>query len=121
MLGDFAFCLGVCAPDAAIVFHDAGSTRPGIRECLRLLRRSAASTSRTSSSGNTFVIALWGSPVGSDLRVRRMAVAVRGERWLWTSSVYGSARRRVPDAEARVRRDSGPLVGKRGSPAAPAG
>ena len=48
VLSDFAFCLAVCAPDAAILFHDAGSTRPGIKECLRLLRRRAG-LSRTSS------------------------------------------------------------------------
>lgn len=98
VLADFAFCLAVCAPDAAIVFHDAGSTRPGIRECLRLLRRSGRAFLAHKLPGNTFVIALWGSPVGSDRRVVRMAVAVNGERWLWTSGVTSRARRRIPSA-----------------------
>jgi Methyltransferase domain len=98
VLSDFAFCLGVCTRDAAIVFHDAGSTRPGIRECLRFLRRSGRAFLAHKLPGNTFVVALWGCPVGSDLRIRRMAVAVNGERWLWTSGMSRQARRRVPSA-----------------------
>ena len=98
VLSDFAFCLSVCARDAAIVFHDAGSTRPGVRECLRFLRRSGRTYLAHKLPGNTFVVALWGSPVGSDLRIRRMAVAVNGERWLWTSGLSSQARRRVPPA-----------------------
>ncbi len=48
--------------------------------------------------GDTFVVALWGSPVGADPLIRRMAVAVNGERWLWTSGVSGRVRRHVPAA-----------------------
>ena len=98
VLNDFAFCLSVCARDAVIVFHDAGTTRPGIKECLRFLRRSGRAYVAHKLPGNTFAIALWGSPVGSDLRIRRMAVAVNGERWLWTSGISGRTRGRVPSA-----------------------
>ena len=48
--------------------------------------------------GDTFVVALWGSPVGSDSLIRRIAVATNGERWLWTAGVSGRARRRAPAA-----------------------
>ena len=122
VLSDFAFCLRVCAHDAVIVFHDAGATRSGIKRCLRLLKQSGRIYVAHKLPGDTFIVALWGSPVGSDLRVRRMAVAVRGERWLWTAGVSGRARRRVPPALRpvfAVTRDR--LWGKRGSPAAPAG
>jgi hypothetical protein len=98
VLSDFRFCLGVCAPDAAIVFHDAGVTRAGIRECLRFLKRSGVPFVAHKLPGDTFVVALWGSPVGVDPLVRRMAVATNGERWLWTSGVSGRIRRRVPAA-----------------------
>lgn len=98
VLGDFSFCLRVCARDATLVFHDAGSTRPGIRECLRLLRRAGRTYVAHKLPGNTFVVALWGSPAGSDPRIRHMAVAVNGERWLWTAGVSRRARRRVPSA-----------------------
>lgn len=98
VLSDFAFCLSVCARDAVIVFHDAGTTRPGIKECLRLLRRAGRAYVAHKLPGNTFAIALWGSPVGSDLRIRRMAVALNGERWLWTSGISRRARGRVPSA-----------------------
>jgi hypothetical protein len=96
VLSDFAFCIGVCASDATIVFHDAGSTRRGIRACLRSLRRSGRAYLAHKLPGNTFVVALWGSPAGSDPRIRRLAVAVRGERWLWTSAIAVRVRRRVP-------------------------
>ncbi len=98
VLSDFAFCLRVCARDAVIVFHDAGVTRSGIRGCLRLLKQSGRIYVAHKLPGDTFVVALWGSPVGSDPRIRRMAVAVNGERWLWTAGVSGRARRRVPKA-----------------------
>ncbi len=98
VLDDFAFCLRVSAPDATFVFHDAGSTRPSIRECLRLLRRAGRTYVAYKLPGNSFVLALWGSPAGSDPRIRRMAVAVKGERWLWTSGLSRRARRRVPSA-----------------------
>lgn len=97
VLSDFVFCIGVCARDATIVFHDAGSTRSAIRECLRVLRRSGRAFLARKLPGNTFVIALWGSPAGSDTRIRRMAVALNGERWLWTAGVT-RARRRIPPA-----------------------
>jgi hypothetical protein len=98
VLSDFCFCLGVCASDAAIVFHDAGVTRSGIKECMRLLRRSGRAYVSHKLPGNTFVVAIWGSPLGSDPRFRRLVVAVNGERWLLTASVPERARRRVPPA-----------------------
>jgi hypothetical protein len=98
VFGDFVFCLGVCAQDAAIVFHDAGVTRAGIRRCLRLLKRSGRPYVAYKLPGDTFVVALWGSPVGADSLVRRIAVATNGERWLWMAAVSGRARRRVPAA-----------------------
>lgn len=98
VFGDFVFCLGVCAPDAAIVFHDAGITRPGIRSCLRLLRRDGRPFVAYKLPGETFVVALWGSPVGSDPLIRELAVAVNGERWLWTCGVSRRARRWTPVA-----------------------
>jgi hypothetical protein len=98
VLSDFAFCLGVCASDAVIYFHDAGCTRAGIAECLRRLRRSNQPFVAHKLPGNTFVVALADSPVGSDPRVGRMAVAVNGERWLLTSPVAKRARRWVPAA-----------------------
>jgi hypothetical protein len=98
VFSDFAFCLGVCAPDATIVFHDAGITRGGIRKCLRSLKRSGLAFVAYKLPGDTFVVALWGSPVGVDSPIRRMAVAVNGERWLWTSAVSGRARKHVPAA-----------------------
>lgn len=98
VLSDFAFCLRVCAPDAAVLFHDAGSTRPGIKECLRVLRRSGRPFVAQKLPGNTFAISLWGSPVGSDARIREMAVAVNGERWLWTSGAAARVRRYAPSS-----------------------
>jgi hypothetical protein len=98
VLSDFAFCLSVCASDAVIYFHDAGRTRAGIAECLRRLRRPNQPFVAHKLQGNTFMVALAGSPVGTDPRVRRMAVAVNGERWLLTSPVTKRARRWVPAA-----------------------
>jgi hypothetical protein len=98
VLRDFAFCITVCARDAAIVFHDAGRTRRAIRECLRFLRREGRPYRAHKLPGNTFVVALWGSPVGIDPRILRMAVAANGERWLWTTGVTRRARGHVPAA-----------------------
>lgn len=98
VFNDFVFCLDVCAPDSVIVFHDAGVTRAGIRECLRLLKHSGRPFVAHKLPGDTFVVALWGSPVGVDAMVRNMAVATNGERWLWMSGVSGRVRRRVPAA-----------------------
>ena len=98
VLSDFAFCLRVCASDAVIVFHDAGATRSGIAACLRLLRQSRRVFIALKLPGETFVAALWGSPVGSDTRVRSLAVAVNGERWLRTAGLSRQARRHVPPA-----------------------
>lgn len=118
VLGDFAFCLRVCARDAVVVFHDAGVTRSGIRGCLRLLRRPGRIYVAHKLPGDTFIVALWGSPVGSDPRIRRMAVAANGERWLWMAGISGRVRRRVPAAlrpafaavRDRLWGGSGPLV-----------
>jgi hypothetical protein len=98
VLSDFAFCLGVCAPDAVIYFHDAGYTRAGIAACLRRLRRSARPFVAYKLPGDTFVVALLDSPVYSDPRVGSMAVAANGERWLSTARVSKRARRWVPAA-----------------------
>ena len=107
VISDFAFCLGVCARDAVISFHDAGGTRAGIAACLRHLRRSGRPYSAYKLPGDTFVVALAGSPVCVDPRVRGMAVAANGERWLRTAAVSKRARRYVPaalrPALARVR------------------
>ncbi len=107
VLSDFGFCLGVCAPDAVISFHDAGCTRTGIAACLRRLEHSARPYVAHKLPGDTFLVALLDSPVFSDPRVRSMAVAVNGERWLRTAAVSKRARRWVPaalrPALARVR------------------
>ena len=107
VLSDFAFCLSVCARDAVIYFHDAGHTRAAIAKCLRRLKRSKQPFVAYKLPGNTFVVALDNSPVCTDPRVRRMAVAVNGERWLLTAAVSKRARHWVPaalrPAFARVR------------------
>lgn len=107
VLSDFAFCLSVCARDAVIYFHDAGRTRVGIAKCLRRLKRSNRPYVAHKLPGNTFVVALEDSPVRTDPRVRQMAVAIYGGRWLLTSPVTKRARRWVPaalrPAFARVR------------------
>lgn len=118
VLSDFAFCLRVCASDAVVVFHDAGATRSGIAACLRRLRQSGRAYVALKLPGDTFVAALWGSPVGSDSRVRNLAVAVNGERWLRTAGLSRRARRHVPAAlrpalaviRNRLWGVSGPLV-----------
>jgi Methyltransferase domain len=96
VLSDFAFCLGVCASDAVIYFHDAGCTRAGIAACLRRLKRSSRPFVAYKLPGDTFVVALLDSPVYADARVRSAAVAVHGERWLKTSAISGRVRRWVP-------------------------
>ena len=98
VLSDFAFCLAVCAPDAAILFHDAGSTRPGIKECLRLLRRSGRAYLAQQLRATRSLLRCGAVRSGFYPRIVRMAVAVSGERWLWTSGVATRARRRVPSA-----------------------
>jgi hypothetical protein len=98
VLSDFAFCLGVCAPGATIAFHDAGCTREGIAECLHRLRDSGRSYAAYKLPGDTFVVALEGSPAGVDSRLRDMAVALNGERWLRTAAVAKRARRWAPAA-----------------------
>jgi hypothetical protein len=107
VLSDFAFCLSVCARDAVIYFHDAGGLRPAITECLRRLKRSAQPFVAYKLPGDTFAVALDNSPVCTDPRVRSMAVAVNGERWLLAAAISKRARRWVPaalrPAFARVR------------------
>lgn len=98
VVSDFAFCLRVCARDAVIAFHDAGATRAGITACVRHLRRSGRLFVAYKLPGDTFASALWGSPAGCDPRVRGMAVALDGERWLRTAGVCNQIRRRVPPA-----------------------
>src|SRR5665648_1112591 len=81
-----------------IYFHDAGCTRAAIAECLRRLKRSTQPFVAYKLPGDTFVVALDTSPVCTDPRVRRMAVAVNGERWLRTAAVSKRARHWVPAA-----------------------
>ena len=95
VLSDFSFCLGVCARDAAISFHDGGGTRAAIAECLRRVKRSGRPFAAYKLPGDTFVIALDESPVRADPRVRQIAVAANGERWLQTAAVSRRARRWV--------------------------
>jgi hypothetical protein len=98
VVSDFGFCLSVCAPGAAIYLHDAGCTRAGIAECLRRLKRSSRPYLAYKLPGDTFVVGLDDCPVGADPRVRSMAVAVNGERWLRTLAISKRLRRHVPDA-----------------------
>lgn len=96
---DFEFCMRVCAQDAVICFHDAGRTRAGIRQCLRQLRLNRSGFVAHKLPGDTFVVALPGSAVCADPQVRRLAVALNGERWLRTTTLVRRARlwRWIPD------------------------
>jgi len=104
---DFSFCLGVCAPDAVIYFHDAGVTRSGIRACLRTLKRLDRPYVAHKLPGDTFVVGLLQSPLTADSRVRELAVARDGERWLATAAVVKWVSRHAPaslrPAGARLR------------------
>lgn len=96
VVSDFDFCLGVCAPDAVIYFHDAVATRSGIASCLRRLRSAGRPFVAHKLPGNTFVVTLLVSPVCVDPRVRAMAVAGNGVRWLRTARFSRLASRHVP-------------------------
>ena len=79
VVSDFLFCLAVCAPDAAIYFHDDGLLCSAIGKCLGVLKRSNRECAAYKLPGDTFAIALADSPVNTDVRVSRMAVD--GKRW----------------------------------------
>ena len=98
VLRDFCLGLAVCADDAVIAFHDAGATRTGIAACTQHLRRTGRLFVAYKLPGETFAIALWGSPAACDPRIRRMAVALHGERWLRTARFSNELRRRIPPA-----------------------
>lgn len=98
VVSDFVFCLGVCARDAVIYFHDAVGTSPAIAECLSGLKRFSRPYAAYKLPGNTFVVALDDSPVHRDPRVTSMAGVVDGERWLPSAAVTKRARRWVPVA-----------------------
>lgn len=94
VISDFRFCVNVCAPDAVIYFHDDSLIRPAIRDCLRFLTHRKRPCIAYKLPGATFAIALDGSPVNKDPRIREMSVD--GRRWIASMEFTKSARRWVP-------------------------
>jgi hypothetical protein len=66
VLSDFTFCLRVCAPDAAICFHDDWVVHPALRAIISDLRRRGIPFTARKLSGVTFGIFLRECPATHD-------------------------------------------------------
>lgn len=104
---DFAFCLGVCRPDAAICFHDDWIVADAIRFALTELRRQQVPFTARKLSGSTFGVFLRDCPAAHDPYVRRHSRD--GDRWLQRQRLLAAlptrVRRRATAGAARLGMD----------------
>jgi hypothetical protein len=70
VLSDFKFCLSVCAPNAAICFHDDHITYVALEEALMILRRSDIPFTARKLGGGTFGIFLRDCAAANDRYIR---------------------------------------------------
>ncbi len=70
VVSDFDFCLGVCAADAVICFHDARIVDAALREILTSLSNLKIQFTALQLGGDTFGIFLRGCPVINDPYIR---------------------------------------------------
>jgi hypothetical protein len=66
VLSDFAFCLRVCAPNAAICFHDDNIIAPALRAIVSDLRRQGVPFTARKLTGATYGIFLRDCPAIGD-------------------------------------------------------
>jgi hypothetical protein len=99
VLSDFECCLNVCAPDAAICFHDDRVIYPAIGEILTSLHRRGIPFTARKLSGETFGIFLSGCAAKDDPFIRdsskdprawlrRLRIKDRIPPWLRPAAVF---------------------------------
>jgi hypothetical protein len=87
VLSDFKFCLSVCAPDAAICFHDDWVVHRALGEILSSLRHSGVPFTARKLDDLTFGIFLRGCAAANDPFIR--STSVDGTRWLRVRRIRG--------------------------------
>jgi hypothetical protein len=92
-LTDFQFCLSVCAPNAAICFHDDWVIQYGISDAMRLLQRRGIPFSARKLGGVTFGIFLRACPAAEDPGVAKHLHDV--DRWFDTVTRLAMLPRRL--------------------------
>jgi len=104
---DFAFCLLVCRPAAAICFHDDWIVADAIRGALADLRRQQVPFTARKLAGSTFGVFLRDCPAAHDAYLRRHSRD--GDRWLQRQRLLATlptrVRRRVTAGMARLGMD----------------
>jgi chloramphenicol O-acetyltransferase type B len=108
-VGDFRLCLRVCALDAVIYFRHAALSRPAIHECMHLLMHGNRQHVAYMLPGDTFAVALDGSPVNSDPGIREMATG--GKWWLASTDFSDSVISAVKSTLRRIRNALGAFAG----------
>jgi len=107
VLSDFQFCLKVCAPNAAIYFHDADVIYPALAEIEQSLRTRNIPFVGLKLLGATYLIALRGSPVCRDSFVR--SLATNGRRFIRQRQLAALVKRHLPQGFLLI----GRTIGKR--------
>lgn len=101
VLSDASFCFRVCAPNAAICFHDAAVTYSALREILLDLRRRGIPFTARMLEGSTFGIFLRDCPAATDAHLMRSSEDAF--RWVWRLRVRSWIPTPLRDAARRIR------------------